>query len=294
MASHGRSLCDAYRTEPDEVGVEKFLGSRPMVYLGGLSYGLYLWRSRFSASITSYLMRKMSVCFLGLIIIALSLVLSYLSTTLIEELDRLHVSKHNFTLKAFRPIFALIGALVIAVGAWFGITQYQSFSSSDLAGSTEYPGAMVNSETFDQSEFEEKEPIPSMSEVKEDKEESYTNGCQQDAGEAEVELCEYGVTENPEHTVAVVGGSKATHWTSPVKKFAEEENIKVLNVTKSGCRLSLDPVEAEDCNEWNENVADALADAEVDLVVDLSLRHRMAQGNGSAARIHRSVQPSQG
>src|SRR5699024_8462147 len=28
---------------PTSFGVEKFLGSRPMVYLGGLSYGLYLW-----------------------------------------------------------------------------------------------------------------------------------------------------------------------------------------------------------------------------------------------------------
>ena len=255
---------------PTKLGVEKFLGSKPMVSLGGLSYGLYLWHwPLLSFYYVIFDTKDVSVLH-GILIILLSLALSYLSTTFIEKPINKHVSGNNFTLKAFKPIFAMITALVVAVGTWFGISQYQSMASSGLADDPDYPGALVNAESFDQSSFEEKDPIPTMSEVKEDKEESYTNGCQQGIGEAEVELCEYGVTENPDHIVAVVGGSKSTHWTSPVKKFAEEENIKVLNVTKSGCRLSLQEVSAEDCNEWNENVAEALAEADVDLVVALA------------------------
>ena len=255
---------------PTKLGVEKFLGSKPMVSLGGLSYGLYLWHwPLLSFYYVIFDTKDVSVLH-GILIILLSLALSYLSTKFIENPINKYVSGNNFTMKAFRPIFAMIAALLVAVGTWFGISQYQSMASSGLADDPDYPGAMVNAESFDRSSFEEKDPIPAMSEVKEDKEESYTNGCQQGIGEAEVELCEYGVTENPDHIVAVVGGSKSTHWTSPVKKFGEEENIKVLNVTKSGCRLSLQEVSAEDCNEWNENVADALAEADVDLVVALA------------------------
>ncbi|MFC3420072.1 acyltransferase family protein [Salinicoccus hispanicus] len=255
---------------PTRFGVEKFLGSRAMVKLGGLSYGLYLWHwPLLSFYYVIFNTKDVSVIH-GIAIILLALGLSFLSTNLIENPINRYISKNNFTLKAFRPIFALVVTLVIAVGAWFGISQYQSSATANLAGSSEYPGVMVNVEGFDQTSFEEKDPIPAMSEVKEDKEESYTNGCQQGIDEAEVELCEYGDVENPEYIVAVVGGSKSTHWTSPVKVFAEEDNIKVLNVTKSGCRFSLDPVSAEDCNEWNENVVQKLVEADVDAVITLA------------------------
>lgn len=255
---------------PSRFGVEKFLGSKPMVALGGLSYGLYLWHWPLLSFYYVLAGTKEVGVVHGIMIILLSLGLSYLSTTFVERPINRRITGGNFTLRAFRPILAMAGALLVAVAAWYSISQYQSISTANLAEDPDYPGVMVNAEEFDKESFTEKDPIPAMSEVKEDKEISFTNGCQQTSEEAEVELCEYGVTENLDHIVAVVGGSKSTHWTSPVKKFAEEENIKVLNVTKSGCRFSLDEVEAEDCNEWNENVADALADADVDLVVTLA------------------------
>src|SRR5690625_1986615 len=43
MASDRCCVRHVSGTESNSFGVEKFLGSRPMVYLGGLSYGLYLW-----------------------------------------------------------------------------------------------------------------------------------------------------------------------------------------------------------------------------------------------------------
>src|SRR5699024_3188819 len=70
---------------PTSFGVEKFLGSKPMVYLGGLSYGLYLWHwpllSFYYVIFGTYDVSLIH----GIIIILLSLFLSYLTTNLVEK-----------------------------------------------------------------------------------------------------------------------------------------------------------------------------------------------------------------
>ncbi|MCC4722385.1 acyltransferase family protein [Salinicoccus sp. RF5] len=253
---------------PTKIGVEKFLGSRPMVYLGSLSYGLYLWHwPLLSFYYVIFDTKDVSVLH-GLIIIALSLGLSYLSTVLIENPVNKYIAKHNFTLKAFRPIFALIGALIIAVGTWFGISQYQSANMANLVEDPDYPGAVAVEDEY--TTLEEKEPIPGLADIKNDKAEPYFDGCHQRPGNSEVLICEYGAVEESDYTVALIGGSKSTHWLPALQSFAEAEGIRLLNVTKSGCRLSLDTFEEEECTVWNENVVSEVAKESPDLAVVLA------------------------
>jgi len=99
---------------------------------------------------------------------------------------------------------------------------------------------------------EPRDPIPGLEGIKNDKAEPYEDGCHVSPGDSEVKICEYGETDDYDYTVALVGGSKSTHWLPSLQSFAEEEAIRVLNVTKSGCRFTLDEVKAEDCMEWNK------------------------------------------
>ncbi|MDO5360100.1 MAG: SGNH hydrolase domain-containing protein, partial [Jeotgalicoccus sp.] len=66
-------------------------------------------------------------------------------------------------------------------------------------------------------------------------------------------------------------GSKSTHWVSPLEHIAEEENMRLINITKAGCRFTTDTENyTEQCIEWNKRVIDKIIDEDVDLVVTLA------------------------
>lgn len=113
-------------------------------------------------------------------------------------------------------------------------------------------------------------PLPALIDIKEDKAKPYSDGCHQQKGSAEVLVCEYGTLSGFTYTVALVGGSKSAHWLPSLESFARAEGIRILSITKSGCRLSLEKVSAKDCVEWNLAVGDKLSEYSPDLVVTLA------------------------
>nr|WP_255620740.1 SGNH hydrolase domain-containing protein [Salinicoccus sp. RF5] len=139
---------------------------------------------------------------------------------------------------------------------------------ANLVEDPDYPGAVAVEDEY--TTLEEKEPIPGLADIKNDKAEPYFDGCHQRPGNSEVLICEYGAVEESDYTVALIGGSKSTHWLPALQSFAEAEGIRLLNVTKSGCRLSLDTFEEEECTVWNENVVSEVAKESPDLAVVLA------------------------
>src|SRR5699024_10584365 len=253
---------------PTSFGVEKFLGSRPMVYLGGLSYGLYLWHWPI-LSFYYVIFGTTDVGIIhGIIIILLSLLLSFLTTNFIEKPINGFITSRKLTLKSFTPIISMAGLLIVITSGWLAYSQFKSSYSLSFAGNDDYPGVMANTEAMDAPEPQE--PIPRLGAIKNDKAEPYEDGCHVPAGDAEVKIREYGETDDYDYTVALIGGSKSTHWLPSLQSFAEEEAIRVLNVTKSGCRFTLDEVAAEDCMEWNKNVIDQVSEEQPDPIITLA------------------------
>ncbi len=253
---------------PTKLGVEKALGSRPMVYLGGFSYGLYLWHWPLLSFYYVIFDTKTLGVGQGGLIILMALMLSFASTMLVEKPMTRHVSRHGLGLKGFTPIVALFLAVLIILTAWNGVSRWQSSAQAANADSPDYPGAVAMQAGY--PDVTKLTPIPSLADIKEDKAKPYSDGCHQKAGVAEVLICEYGQVQDYEYTVALVGGSKATHWLPSLEAFAEDEHIRVLNVTKSGCRLSTEEGRAEDCMQWNRDVVDEVAQASPDLVIVLA------------------------
>src|SRR5699024_1339866 len=151
---------------------------------------------------------------------------------------------------------------------WSAYNQYKSAYAMTLLGDDEYPGAMVNTDAIDT--LEKKEPMPDLATAANDKADSYTDGCHIGPKTKDVKICESGIVDDYDYTVAVVGGSKSTHWTPSIQSFAEEESIRVLNVTKSGCRFYLGEDKNEACIEWNKNVVDEVMKENPDLIVTLA------------------------
>ena len=250
---------------PSRGGVEKFLGWTPMVLLGGYSYGLYLWHWPL-LSFYYVINGSKDVALLdGALIILAALGLSFLSTNLVEKPVGKFVSRHGLGLKGFKPIIALFVAVLMLLLGWSAFARLKSAEQDGKVGTPDYPGAVAMQDGYPAPP--DREPIPSLTDVKEDKAQPYVDGCHQKEGVAEVRICEYGQLEDYLYTVAIVGSSKAAHWLPSLQNFAAEERIRILNVTKSGCRLSVEEGRAADCMEWNENVVDEVTAESPDLVV---------------------------
>src|SRR5699024_6554440 len=249
------------------LGVERFLGSKLMVWLGGLSYGLYLWHWPL-LSFYYVIFDTTDVNILhGILIILISLILSYLPNRFLENPINQLIGKNNFTFKKFLPIILQLGAVIILLGVWFIGSELKSLQQENLAGNSGYPGALAEEILFSP---EGTEPIPALENAKDDRADAYADGCQVSPGDSEVEICEYGNTDDYDYTIALVGGSKSTHWLPSLQELGD--NYRILNVTKSGCRFSLDNSEsiADDCYEWNTKVVDELAEYDPDAVVPLA------------------------
>lgn len=250
-----------------KLGVERFLGSKLMVWLGGLSYGLYLWHWPL-LSFYYVIFDTTDVNILhGILIILISLILSYLANRFLENPINQLIGKNNFTFKKFLPIILQLGVVIILLGVWFIGSELKSLQQENLAGNSGYPGALAEEILFSP---EGTEPIPALENAKEDRADAYADGCQVSPGDSEVEICEYGNTDDYDYTIALVGGSKSTHWLPSLQELGD--NYRILNVTKSGCRFSLDNSEsiADDCYEWNTKVVDELAEYDPDAVVTLA------------------------
>jgi len=256
---------------PSDLGVEKLLGSKPMVKLGGLSYGLYLWHwPLLSFYYVIFDTQEVSILH-GLMLIAVSLILSFVSTKLLEQPIGEFIFKRKYSFKSFTPIYSLLIVLVMTVLLWSGYNQYQTGLADQFTGDSDYPGALANTEEFE--DVEKLEPIPNLSALQDDRAEPYNDGCHAGPDESDIVVCEYGETDNYNHTVALVGGSKSTHWLPSLQSFAEEESIRVLNVTKSGCRFSYLPADEDSeqsCSVWNRDVVEELDEENTDLVVTLA------------------------
>lgn len=246
-------------------GVERLLGSKWMVKIGAYSYGFYLWHW---VLLTFYhvIFNNEHVSILhGCLIMAASLLLSVLVTHLIERPIRLLKARNN----SWPVLFVILLCLAPVLGLnslWQNHMHQEIEKSKALAKSNQYPGAKV----FEMNDFKEKPYIPRDANIKEDQAQPYKDGCHVSSNSPEVKICEYGVTKGYDYTVAVVGGSHSTHWFTAVHDIARKHKIRLLNVTKSGCRLSTDRKGLPSCDKWNEQVVEKVSAEQPDLVLSMA------------------------
>ena len=80
---------------------------------------------------------------------------------------------------------------------------------------------------------------------------------------------EYGDTKTYKYTVVLAGASHTAHHLGAIKSFAKSENIRLINITKSGCRLTSEQDEDPTCNVWKKDAFNKIIEYNPDLVVTL-------------------------
>ncbi|WP_168405306.1 acyltransferase family protein [Acinetobacter indicus] len=75
----------------------------------------------------------------------------------------------------------------------------------------------------------------------------------------DIKLCLYGNLDS-DKIIYLVGSSHITQWVPLFKKFAEENNFKLVQITKGGCLLGDHFVSnvSYECSQWSKNTLDYL------------------------------------
>lgn len=249
--------------------VYSLLSSKYLVKFGKISYGFYLWHWPLLILYFNISRNEHVSIIGGLAIILLSIILSIFTTNFIEKPIR------NWNVKS-KPKLAITlitisMPIVFLTGLWtWYIKDAKITVASENLNEEDYPGAV--SMTFNDDFISDSPYYPQVIQVRNDFPKSTKDGCHQNMEEADAIECEYGNIDNPDKTIALVGGSHSQHWLPALEIYAKENSIKILNYTKDACRFSSESyllhteIARDTCTEWNENVMKELVKNKPDLV----------------------------
>lgn len=240
----------------------RLLSRRPMLFLGAVSYGLYLWHWPALRLLAE--LRPDSGLATRLAVSALSILLAWATLRLVEDPIRFHPGLARDTASTLR-----LGALAMLLSASLGLslllTAPRLSDEVVLDDTVATPGAMslVDPSTRAEEELElvpdpaeavvhVERPAPDPDVADQDLSIAYREGCQvnQDSTELKPEdRCRFGDPEG-DTTVALVGDSKMEHWSTALHLIGRTEGWRVQTYTKSACAF-VDEGRDADCRDYN-------------------------------------------
>jgi hypothetical protein len=268
-------------------------GTRPLVWIGGLSYSLYLWH--WPMIVTARELGGDPSPLIGLAIVVLSFVPAWLTHHLVENPLR-HSSVLSRTPRlalGFGGSFTLLGvaAGLALVGPAVNAARHEP-ATVDVLGAAALGDDPSTYGGADHVELIVPEPLAASQDVPD----AYAEGCQSAAGSSEVTSCHYGDRAG-EVTIALVGDSKALQWISAIDRVADARSWRVVTFTKSGCAFTdavilLKGRPYNDCAAWMDAVHARLLADPPDIVITSQVRglalndpHDVSAGESRAAMV---------
>lgn len=281
-------------------GPTVLLSLKPMVWVGGLSYSLYLWHWPLLIAADAYWDGLTPVQ--GLAVALFSAIPAYLCYRYVENPIRFSES-----LSRSNPLTLSVGVNLTAVGAVAGLVLVLATPSgtSGSPGEDAAEGAeqvQVDPDNPDdpdapdspEGEGQADEPAPgtveslegiewftpSVTEAAEDlAQRPEDEGCQVDQVSSEPIRCEYGDADG-DVTIVAVGDSKILQWQTVFEELGNEHGWHFISYTKSACAFSAGTQQAQgdiytSCAEWNEAVMPLIIEAEPDLVISTNSVSRL-------------------
>lgn len=256
-------------------GVDRLLTTKPLIYLGSLTYGIYLWHWPLLIFYKSYMNTETVPILAGIILLLITLSLSVLSTKWLEKpilsLGRGREKK--------QLIAVLCSMILITCTSILTISVYIQKTSASIIhwnqDEKDYPGA--KSIFYNIEPPKNVELIPSSVAIKSDLPSFYNDINCIGRGKTEVRKCSYGVTDNPKYVLALVGGSHSGHWFPALEILAEELNFRIDLYNHDGCRFTDEDPDGyltEACMEWNNNLIEDLTEDPPDLVFTTATLHK--------------------
>jgi peptidoglycan/LPS O-acetylase OafA/YrhL len=264
-------------------GPASLLGLKPMRWIGGLSYSLYLWHWPLIVVATVYLDGLSP--YTGLAVVVVSVVPAWLTYRMIESPLR-----HSAAISRSVRLALSVGANFTLVGVAAGLVLLLAVAAVPAVGGASAKNALGAAVLRDNprgdpagavvDHVDWMTPVPTQATA--DLPITYADKCDQTQGKTEVLTCRYGDPKG-RITVAVVGDSKMAQWIPALQPLAEQNGWRLVTYLKSACSFSMamPEIEGPPCQAWTAGVLDWLKANPPDYVLtsQVNIQGRDANGN---------------
>jgi peptidoglycan/LPS O-acetylase OafA/YrhL len=254
-------------------GPWRLTSTRPVTFIGDISYSLYLWHWPVITLWTAWRGHAPGLVS-GPAILAVSVALAWLTKVVVEDRVRLapFIARHRWrslsvVLASAIPVTLVAAFLGAQPGSWDGrlgpgYPGAAALADKTLAGAAAIPRLRV---------------LPPPAQVK--LPDYWADGCLQGQHVAAPKPCTYGDTSHPALTVALVGDSIAGNWWSPLDQIATQQHWKIVTELHALCpwtaTLLYDPGDHDaftSCRAWGVHVMnDLLTKVHPDVVITSGL-----------------------
>ncbi|WP_344773083.1 acyltransferase family protein [Gryllotalpicola kribbensis] len=238
---------------PAHGGVGSLLSLRPVVFVGTISYSLYLvhWPLEQLPQAAVGYERPLPLA-VTLALAALAVPIAWLLHRLVE-----HRVRHAAVLTAARPrrslLAALAGSGVLAAASAIAVLAAADpvlHSGRDVA--EQPPTVPVHATPFVPANLK-----PTLAAAPDDNPSLYADGCELDFSASRPKPCSFGPAGAP--TVVLWGDSAAAQWAPGLQKAVESSGDRLVTQTKSGCASTLvvhvrAGAPYPSCDAWRANV----------------------------------------
>jgi hypothetical protein len=272
LPTAGAALLIASGSASARLGPAWLMSVRPMVFLGGISYSLYLWHWPLIVLYETYRDRPIGPVS-GLALAAMAVLLAWLTKVTVEDPVRL---SRIFAGHRWRSVCTALAAIVpAALGSVYLVTLPAPWNGALGAN---YPGAAA---LADPTRHVRPEPIlPPLATLQAAIPKYWQQGCLD--YEAAPNACIYGDTKSPVVTVALVGDSVAGNWFPALEQIATQRHWKLVTELHAMCTwtatMMIDKGSHRPnttCHDWGVNVQhDLLTTIRPDVVITSALAGR--------------------
>jgi peptidoglycan/LPS O-acetylase OafA/YrhL len=253
-------------------GADRFLSSRPLRYVGDISYSLYLWHWPVLIFYLAY--RDMPRVGIkgGALIIGVSFVLAVLTHRFVEEPARTSRFGEKGGWGAYRFGIVLLVPVLALAGTWQFVTAKRAefaFAIDD----PDHPGAAARYPGFRYQGGEDVTPLPPPVAIPDDWGSSDGMDCEADPGYGG-SICTTKHAGTPTKRVVAIGDSHMQQFLPALRPIAEKRNWELTFFLKGACPFSTDVYvpEPQDCTAWNEKAHDEILDMKPDAVFTQATR----------------------
>ncbi|WDF32399.1 acyltransferase family protein [Arthrobacter agilis] len=238
------------------VGADRLLSWKPLVAMGDISYALYLWHWPILVIYLAYRGREVVGPLGGLVIIALSLLLAYLTTRFVERPLRSRPALDRSPLRGLLVVAVCLSLVSVSVA---GLQQVMRVQAQAVAANadTENPGAYSLMEGFVDRSTTDAPPIPDLGDLAGEWG-VLSEKCEGENLPSGNDLAQRGCSfvsadGEPAKTILVIGDSHAEQWLEPIELMAERNNYQVTALLHGGCSYgATSETRSAGCNAFNE------------------------------------------
>jgi len=250
---------------------DRLLTTKPLAYLGKLSFSLYLWHWPLLVLYLVYRGRTEVGPLGGAVVIGAAVVMSVLTYHFIENPARRSRFAVRTPWSAYRfGVLAMVPVLV-AAGTWqvVGVT----LPSRQVAVGVDYPGAKARLPGFVYEGAPDVAPVPSPVALPDDW--AWIDNCAESPRGAELQVCKNTLSAPAEKTLVIVGDSHPTQFIAAIEPVAQRRNWQLVIMSRGSCPFSteseIDPND-QACRDWNAAAAEEILDLRPDAVFTAATR----------------------